>query len=216
MADEGYDTPGWLDPDAEESERPMPPRMIIFADEWLTGANTGKQFHGTAAYEFAGYKLSESNPHTNASKLLRHPKVREYIKKRMDEHAMDATEVLLRMSAIARAQAGDVVALESTPDGGHKLVIDPEEVIKNSQFIKSFGYDASGNPKIEFHDALSALRDVAKIRGMMKDGVEITGAGGGAIIAQIQFVAPDGQSFVPGGIEPVEQDEEDFSDLEND
>ena len=186
-------------------------RMKVFADEWLTGAETGKQFHGLAAYKHAGYTISESQPYANASKLLRHPEVQEYIKKRMDEFAMSAEEALLRFTAIARSEVGSVV--KKGPTGA--LIIDSDAVLENKAFISKFGFDSNGYPKIEFHDALQALRDIARVRGMMKDGLELTGAGGAAVL-QVQFVDPAGETFHPAG-EPTEDviDPEDFSEFED-
>lgn len=189
-------------------DRPIKPSMKLFADEWLTGVATGKQFHGRAAYEHAGYTISEVNPFANASKLLRHPKVKAYIEERMDEHAMSATEVLLRFTAIARSEVGDVVKI--SPDE-KRLEIDPKAVLENRQFIKAFGFDSNGNPKIEFHDALQALRDIAKVRGMLKDGLELSGPGGSAVTMQVIFVNPEGETFHPTGAPVVEEKPEDFS-----
>ena len=190
----------------------MKPRMQLFADEWLTGANTGKQFHGAAAYAYAGYTVSEANPSANASKLLRHPKVKEYIEKRMDEHAMSATEVLLRFTAIARSEVGDVVTLNPAKTD---LMIDPEAVIDNKQFIAEFGFDANGHPKIKFHDALAALRDIARVRGMLKDGLEISGTGGGPVVMQVQFIDMDGKSEHLEGAHEDDVDSEDFSEFDD-
>lgn len=189
----------------------MNPRYKIFADEWLTGEHTGKPFHATRSYEYAGYALSPSNPGANASKLLRHPDVQAYIKQRMDEHAMSATEVLLRFTSIARSEVGDVVVKDPV---SQRLVIDPDAVIANKSFIKSFGFDSNGNPKIEFHDAVAALQNIARVRGMLKDGLEISGPGGGAVNMKIQFVDPKGETFHPAG-EEEEVEVEDFSELDN-
>lgn len=189
-------------------------RMKLFADEWLTGAHTGKQFNGKAAYAHAGYAVPPQNPSANASKLLRHPDVQEYVRKRLDEHAMSTTEVLLRFTAIARSEVGDVVTLRVLPNGQEDLAIDPKAVIANKQFIKQFGYDSNGNPKIEFHDALAALRDIARVRGMLKDGLELSGPGGAPMTLTVQFVNPDGTVFNP--TQPTEEtvEVEDFSEFE--
>jgi len=185
--------------------------MQLFADEWLTGAHTGKRFNGVKAYEYAGYKLDVVNPSANPSKLLRHPDVAEYIRKRMDEYAMSAEEVLLRFTAIARSEVGDVVKIGPN---GH-LMIDPEAVLENKEFIKSFGFDSNGNPKVEFHDALAALRDIARIKGQFKDGLELSGAGGAPVTMQVVFVdAQTGQNIEIEGQEKPEVEPEDFSEFD--
>ncbi|MGW8323380.1 MAG: terminase small subunit, partial [Thermodesulfobacteriota bacterium] len=150
----------------------MNDRMRVFADEWLTGAHTGKRFNGTAAYEYAGYTLSEVNPSANASKLLRHPEVQAYIKAQLTEHAMNAAEVLLRFTDVARFEVGDVVTKDPA---SQRLKIDPDAVIENKRFVKSFGLDSNGEYKIEFQDPIAALRDISRILGMVKDGLDING-----------------------------------------
>src|SRR5690606_38381780 len=105
--------------------------------------------------------------------------------------AMSAEEVLSRFSDIARAQVGDIL----TQNHSGSLVIDPEEVLKLRHVVKSFTYDSNGNPKIEFYDAHQALRDIARVRGIMKDGLEVSGPGGGAVPVSmtVQFVRPNGE-----------------------
>lgn len=191
----------------------MNARMKVFADEWLTGANTGKRFNGMAAYEFAGYTLSIANPSANASKLLRHPEVQEYIKKRLEEYAMGAQEVLLRFTDVARFDVGDVVM--QNPQS-QRLQINPKAVIENKRYIKSFGLDSNGEYKIEFHDPMQALRDIMRILGMAKDGIELTGPGGGAAVLQVQFVDANGDGMRLEKAQPKDEEPpEDFSEFDD-
>src|SRR5512139_3422606 len=171
----------------------LKPRYRIFADEFLSGEHTGKQYNATYAAAYAGY---DYNPSHYGSKLLRHPAVKEYIAKRLDALSMSAGEVLMRLTEIARHEVGDVVKLDPT---GRFIEIDPNAVVLNKRFIKSITYDSNGNPKIEFHDAHAALRDIARIRSMFTDGVAISGPGGGGIplAMTIQFVNPDGTTAAP-------------------
>lgn len=186
-------------------------RMRRFADEWLTGEHTGKQFHGVAAYEYAGYTISEINPSANPSKLLRHPDVQAYIKERLDEYSMSASEVLLRFTEIARAEVGDVV----TKNAHGRLEIDPDAVVSNKRFIKSFGFDSNGNPKIDFHDSMAALQQIARIRGMLKDGLEVSGPGGAPMAMTVRFVNPDGSEAALGPTNEQAVEPEDFSEYDD-
>lgn len=185
-------------------------KMKVFADEWLTGANTGKRFNGKAAYEYAGYTLSISNPSANASKLLRHPEVQAYIKKRLEEHAMDATEVLLRFTDVARFDVGDVVRQNPS---NQRLEIDPKAVLENKRFVKSFGLDSNGEYKIEFHDPMAALRDITRILGMVKDGLDIH-TGGGSATLTVNFVDADGNGMKLTKAQPEDEEPEDFSEFD--
>lgn len=195
--------------------RPINEKMRRFADEWLTGEHTGKAFNGVAAYKHAGYAIQDQNPSGNPSKLLRHPGVQEYIRKRLEEHAMSAQEVLFRFTEIARSQVGDVVA----KDINNRLTIDPDKVLENQRFIRNFGFDSNGNPKIEFHDSLEALKQIARVLGMLKDGLEVTGTGGGPVKLQVEFVDPDGSTVNLGPTNASEENTEpaeDYSEFEDD
>lgn len=189
------------------------PRQRLFADEWLTGANTGKRFNGRAAYEYAGYDIPEANPSTNASKLRRHPKVDAYIKKRLAEATMSPEEVAARISEVARNEVGDILKVN---ENGH-LAIDEEEVLKRKSFVKSFKHDSNGNPVVEFHDSMTALDRISKIHGMQKDGMMLMGAGGGALTLELVFVEPDGTQkpvMADGNAEADEGPQEDFSEFD--
>lgn len=189
------------------------PRHRMFADEWLTGAATGKRFNMVAAYEHAGYSVDNNNPSANASKLYRHPKVSAYIERAMQAYAMDAREVLLRYTETARFEPGTVVTKD--PMGGH-LKHDVEEVLKNKKFIKNFSYDSNGNPKVEFQDPMTALLQITRILGMAKDGLELSGPGGAPIAMKVQFVDPDGSEMNLGPTNENDEEHEDFSEFDED
>lgn len=182
----------------------------LFADEWLTGVNTGKPFNGRAAYEFAGYVITESNPSANASKLLRHPQVKAYIDECLQEHSMDATEIMLRFTDIARSAIGDILVLD--PHGN--VTVDEEALIKNKHFVKSFGYDSNGNPKIEFHDPVAALRDLARVHSMFHDSLEVGGPGGVPLSVRVEFIMPDGKQAQLGPTNEVIEEPENFEDID--
>lgn len=187
------------------------PRHRLFADEWLTGEHTGKPFNGREAYKYAGYKIDNANPSANASRLLRHPKVAAYIQSRMEEFGFSATEVMLRFADIARANVGEVVRVN--PSNNKTLELDPHKVVEKGRFIKSFGVDSNGNPKLEFHDSQRALENMARVLGMFKEGLELSGPGGGAVALKVEFVDADGKGLELGADGEVPE-EEDFSDID--
>jgi hypothetical protein len=192
-----------------EPQHRFTPRMQIFADEYLSGEKSGKKFNAAAAARTAEY------PVQYASRLLRHPEVKKYIVKRMEEYAMSSQEVIMRYTDLARAEIGDVVKLDPS---GTRLVIDPQAVIANKRFIKQFGYDANGHPKVEFHDSVAALTNIARILGQFKDGLEVSGPGGGGVpvTMTVQFVNPDGSTANPQPNKPALPvgEEEDFTEIE--
>jgi hypothetical protein len=202
-------------PNVQGNKRRLTHKMILFCDEYISGAATGKPFNGRAAAQHAGYAVPASNPSTVASTLLRHPLVQEYIKKQLDSLSMSAAEVLARFTDIARLEVGSVVKVNSHG----RLEIDAEAVLENKKFIKQFGFDSNGNPKIEFHDSHAALRDIARVRGMMKDGLEVSGPGGGSVpvAMTVNFVAPNGQPTYPTPEQPKQLADggEEFDEIED-
>lgn len=164
-------------------------KLKAFADEWLTGEVSGKRFNLINAARVAGYHPSEKNPYFIGSKCFRHPAVKEYINKRLEEYAMSSAEILMRFTEIARANVGE--CLELGPHG--ELKINNEILMEKQHVIKNFGLDSNGNFKVEFHNAHEALRDLAKARGLLKDSVEVGGVGGGPLTVQVQFVGINGQ-----------------------
>lgn len=179
-----------VEPDIIES---IKPRHRMFADEWLTGAATGKQFNAVAAYEHAGYQGGGTNPSANANKLLRHAPVARYVAARLKESTLTAEEITYHLTQLARFRMGDVLEL----DNRQQVTINPLKVIEFKRYVKSFGYDSNGNPKIEFHNPVDAIDKLMRILGMTKEGLELTGPGGGPVTMQIQFVGPDGVVVSP-------------------
>jgi hypothetical protein len=202
---------------ANLAKRQLTPKMIKFADEYISGANLGKPFNAKAAAQWAGYTTNASNPYQYASRVLKHPLVQEYIRKQLDALSMSAAEVLMRFTEIARSEAGSVVKVNAHG----RLEIDNAAILANQKFIKQFGFDSNGNPKVEFHDAHAALRDIARVRGMLKDGLEVSGPGGGpvSVAMTVNFVSPSGNPDYPNpnALLPTEDiDEAEYELLEND
>jgi hypothetical protein len=195
---------------------PLSLRMKAFADEYLTGEHTGRPYDGKASAIHAGYNPHDSQPYNTAHRLLRHPAVKAYINKRLDEQSMSGNEIIARITDIARAEPGNVV--KAHPANPDRLIIDADEVLRNRRFIKHFGFDSNGNPKIEFHDAHVALRDLARVRGLLKEGLEVSGPNGGPIPTSltVHFIAPNGEALQPQPVKelPAPDDDEDYSDLE--
>ncbi|MEG2601264.1 MAG: terminase small subunit [Carnobacterium sp.] len=89
---------------------PMNKRQKAFADEYLICGNA------TEAYGKAGYKVdNEAAANVSASKLLRNPKVSEYIDERLkeieSEKIASAEEVLQILTMIARGQRPEYQAV---------------------------------------------------------------------------------------------------------
>jgi hypothetical protein len=184
---------------------PLTQKMKVFADEYISGAVSGKPYNANAALKVAKY--GERCQNSYGSRLLRHPSVQAYIEKRLNENSISAAEIVSRWSDIARFNVGEVVKLD--PTGTH-VVFDPKEIIKNRTFIKSFGTDSNGNPKIEFHDPTVALQQLTRIRGLTGESGGLMGGGGAPVTVVVVFVNPDGGQVgpVPQQLPPPEPEED--------
>lgn len=196
-----------------KDEYGLSPRQRKFADEWLTGAATGKKFNGLAAWQFAGYHVTVSNPYTNPSKALRHPKISAYIKLRMNENTMTAEEIMMRLTQLARADYSNIIKLDPATQ---TLRLNSEGVLANAQHLKGFGLDANGNPKVDLQDPMAAIRDLIRVLGMAKEGLEIGGMGGGPVRMELVFIGPNDsrEPYNPPGTEALPPTET-FEDMED-
>lgn len=169
--------------------------MRAFVREYCTGELTGKRFNATRAAEAAGYADITATGH----RLKRRPDVKAAIQWFLNEIAITNEEIIGRLQAMAEADIGSIV---DTSMGSPRL--DIEKLDKVKHLIKGFSLDSNGNPKIEFHDPHAALKDLMRVRGLGKDGIELSGPGGGAIPVQLQvnFVVPramEDRNRLPGG-----------------
>ena len=204
------------------TRKAMTVKQTAFCHEWLTGEKTGKRFNASAAWVAAGF--SENATH-NSYKLLRHPLVKAYIQKAMATVVMSPEEVMARFTEIARSEPGVMVKLNDN----NRLDISSIDVIANRRFIKGFSFDSNGNPKVEFHDPVDALKMMAKLQGMGQENLGVYGNGPNGSIPVaigIQFIGADGSVWqppdarvqateTPALTEPLEEEpEEDFSEFD--
>ena len=113
---------------------------------------------------------------------------------------MRSTEIVARLTQIATGEVGSILEIQTDIEGNQRLTIDPEKVMEMKHLISKFGYDSNGLPKIEFHDAHTALRDLGRVRHLFGDSNELSGPGGGPIpvTMTLNFVRPgDPQSPQP-------------------
>lgn len=95
------------------------------------------------------------------------PEIKAAIEARMVEHAMPANEVLARLSQQARANAMDFIK-----PNGNGFGLNWEELEKRGHLIKSITMTKTG-PRIELHDAQSALDKLARTLGLYIEKQEI-------------------------------------------
>lgn len=125
-------------------------------------------FNGVRAAKMAGYAGNYNVLGVAAYDNLRNPKIRAVIDKRMRQMIMGADEVLTRLTAIARADFGDL----TDEDGNVDVKLAKERgvsfLIKEQEFTEKFipvdGKDdiKITTAKIKLHDPMRALEMLGK------------------------------------------------------
>ena len=140
----------------------MNKKQRVFVEEYLTCWNA------TEAARRAGY----AHPNKQGPRLLVNVGVEEEVKRRIEEKAMAADEVLIRLADQARSNIGDYI----TGIGG----IDVEKVIDQGHLVKSYNISPTSR-KIELHSSQRALELLGKHHALFIERREISGPKGGAI-----------------------------------
>ena len=174
-------------------------QMRRFAEDYATGCYSGKRFNKSASALAAGYS---EGPNTGY-RLYGRPDVRRAIDQVLDTVSLSTREIEARLIEMATAEIGEMVTLSPVTQ---QPIYDWSKIEKYKHLIKEFSFDSNGNPKIVFHDAHAALKDLIRVRGMAKEGVELSGPGGSAVPVQISvnFVSPhlrreENQTALPPG-----------------
>ncbi|WP_093626722.1 terminase small subunit [Limosilactobacillus gorillae] len=96
-----------------------------FADNYIESGNASK------AYQLAGYKATGNSAESSASQLLRNPKVKSYIDKRLkqieSDKIADLTEALQGITAIARGEALEPVVTVNPLTGKPQVTTVPSK-----------------------------------------------------------------------------------------
>lgn len=155
-------------------------KQQAFIEEYLL------DFNATRAAERAGYRGNANSLACMGYELLRNPKIESVVRRRLQEKAMHADEVLMRLADQARADIGDFLRR----DGDGPLVVDLEQahrlgtlhLVKKLKHRVFHHVDDRGNvthvevrAEIELHDAQKALELLGKHHGLFKERVEHSG-----------------------------------------
>lgn len=127
--------------------------------------------NGAKAAVMAGY--SEHTARQIARENLTKPDIRAEIDLRLAESAMEAAEVLARLTEIARGTMEDFIRFDL-----NYPVLDLNQARERGKLglIKSAKPTRYGL-EIEIHDAQAALRDLAKCHGLFLDRSEVNESG---------------------------------------
>lgn len=142
-------------------------------------------FNGTEAYKRVYPQSSYDAARANAPRLLANDSIAEEIKRRIDEHAMSADEVLMRLGEQARAEQSQYLTAQG---------VDLESLIRNGKghLVKGIKETKYGRD-IEFYDAQAALVHIGKHHKIFVDRTEVTGKDGKDLALQtvVHVYLPD-------------------------
>lgn len=135
-----------------------------------------------AYYDAGGKAASDANADSSAAEILSNPKVKEFMDAMLGgiakESIMEREEALERLSLMGRTRITDILEFEAVEvatvnkDGEQEIKTETIWRLKDSAelqeraaaAIKSVTMTKFG-PKIEMHDAASAIAQIAKLRG---------------------------------------------------
>ncbi len=149
--------------------------------------------NGTLAATMAGY----GNPAVAASRLIRRDKIRQAIDARLDKAAMDADEVLARLSDLGRTDMSDFVSM--SPKGVPGLDLDKARrkgKLAGVKKLKASRIDRGGNldpieiVEVELHNPVPALALLAKYHGLTAETPAIEDLSG-KTEAELEEIARD-------------------------
>lgn len=157
-----------------------------FVNEYL------KRFNATRAAEKAGYRGDDHSLATIGHRLLRNVEIAAAIKTRLNENAMSADEVLMRLGAHARGSMAEFIRFETEDRNGLEVqtgdaVIDLAQarragvlnLIKRFQRTETVTESKSGGTSttttitVELHDAQAALKMLATYHRLLDKAINV-------------------------------------------
>lgn len=167
----------------------LTPKHKLFIDEYFRC-----NMNATKAYRVVYPKVNYDTARANSSELLAKPNIQEHINKRLSEMAMSADEVLMRLSAMARADMLPFIEFASDgfiyfdfshPDAKEYMFLIKKIKTKRTRRLEGRGDDAETWEdewvEVELHDSQAALEKIGKYHKLFADRVEISGKDGEAI-----------------------------------
>lgn len=178
-------------------------KQQLFIDNYLISYNA------TQSAIAAGY--SQNTATEIGYENLRKPHIAEAIQRRLQESAMSADEVLMRLAEHARGDLDDVLNSEGDLDikkarRAKKTRLIKKWTRKHRVFTNDEGVTEETTDSIEMYDAQAALVHLGKHHKLFTDKQEITGKDGGPIehdhrselLRKLAALADDGGRTVAG------------------
>ena len=152
-------------------------RQRVFIEEYL------RCWNGSEAVKRAGYK---GKPNVTAAKLLAKVSIQEVIRQRINEKAMCADEVLIRLAEHARGDMGDFldissmsfqVDLSGAVEKGITHLIKRVKQRTVTTLSKDGVETETHDIEIELYDAQAALVQLGRHHKLFTDNTDITTGG---------------------------------------
>lgn len=139
----------------------LSPKEALFVNFYLT-----TNFNAKRSATLAGY--SEASAHELGSRLLKKVEVRRAIDSYLNSDSVSRQEVLYRLGELARNRATDYVLEDGT--------LDIKQMKEDGMLwlIKSVRKLKNGRVAYQLHDSQKALETIAKIQGMLTEGMSVT------------------------------------------
>lgn len=136
-------------------------------------------FVGWRAAQAAGYKGDEATLRVCGSRLLTNANVQREVERRWNRLAMQADEVIGRLTEMARGDMDSVLDdngsfdIKLARERGKTFLIKKQKIIE--KFIPQEGRDdiVIRTTELEFHDAQAALGTLAKYHGLLSERLKI-------------------------------------------
>lgn len=127
-------------------------------------------WNAAEAARLAGYR---GRADVTGARTIAKPWMQDAIRERMKSLQLDTDDVLTRLAEQATTNYADFFLFDVDPDGSVSIAgINWEMFKQRGHLVKKLSYNRRGEPVLEFHDAQTALIQIGKALGVLKENVE--------------------------------------------
>lgn len=152
---------------------PLSKREELFVSAYLACGCNGAKAHALVfGTEDSGAAASR------AYEMVHRPRVKAEIERRLEANAMSAAEVISRLSVHARGDLSRYLTIErDDKTGAYDVAFDLDACTRagDGHLIKEVKLTPGGMLVVKIHDAQAALDKLARVHGLYKDSLDVTG-----------------------------------------
>ena len=127
---------------------------------------------------------------------LRKPEIEDAIAQRISDRGIKTQEVLLRLTAMARADIGDFFS--TGDDGRPRIDLERAREAKRLGLIRRLHVGSDGAITIELHDAQAALTILGKALGILRENVNLSA---GELVVTTRIARVSGERNIAEGVQ---------------